>query len=203
MSATPNNSAHVSVGKPKVGGAIFRAPRGTPLPTDAKSELNEAFENLGYISEDGVVNNNSPESDSIKAWGGSTVCTTQTSKEDTWQFTLIEALSLAPLKLVYGDDNVTGDLDSGITIKANDTQQPDSAIVIDMVMRGGVLKRVVLPSASVSEVGEITYSDSDAVGYETTMTASPDDKGNTHYEYMCAPAAGMAAASTTAAENKE
>lgn len=203
MSATPNNSAHVSVGKPKVGGAIFRAPRGTTLPTDAKSELNEAFENLGYISEDGVVNNNSPESDNIKAWGGSTVCTTQTSKEDTWQFTLIEALSLAPLKLVYGDDNVTGDLDSGITIKANDTQQPDSAIVIDMVMRGGVLKRVVLPSASVSEVGEITYSDSDAVGYETTMTASPDDKGNTHYEYMCAPAAGMAAASMTAAENKE
>lgn len=194
MATTPNNSAHVTVGKPKVGGAIFRAPLNTPLPTDAKTALNEAFENLGYISEDGVVNSNSPESDNIKAWGGSTVCTTQTSKEDTFQFTLIEALSLAPLKLVYGDNNVTGDLSTGITIKANDTQQPDSCLVIEMIMRGGVLKRIVLPSAAVSEVGDISYTDSDAVGYQTTLTASPDTTGNTHYEYIVDPTAAEAAA---------
>lgn len=198
MATTPNNAAHVTVGKPKVGGAIFRAPLGTTLPTDAKTELDSAFENLGYISEDGVVNSNSPESDNIKAWGGSTVCTTQTSKEDTFQFTLIEALSLAPLKLVYGDNNVTGDLSTGITIKANDTQQPDSCLVIDMIMRGGVLKRIVLPSAAVSEVGDVSYTDSDAVGYQTTLTASPDAKGNTHYEYIVDPTAAAAAAAASA-----
>lgn len=198
MATKPNNSAHVSVGKPKVGGAIFRAPLGTALPTDATTTLNEAFENLGYISEDGVVNSNSPESDPIKAWGGSTVCTTQTGKEDTWQFTLIEALSVAPLKLVYGDSNVAGDLSTGITIQANDKQQPDSCLVIDMIMRGGVLKRIVLPSAAVSEVGDITYTDSDAVGYQTTLTASPDDSGNTHYEYIVDPTAAAAASASTA-----
>lgn len=202
MATTPNNAAHVSVGKPKVGGAIFRAPLGTALPTDAKTALNEAFVNLGYISEDGVVNNNSPESDSIKAWGGSTVLTTQTGKEDTFQFTLIEALSIAPLKLVYGDSNVSGTLDTGITIQANDKQQEDSCLVIDMIMRGGVLKRIVLPSAAVSEVGEITYTDSDAVGYQTTLAASPDESGNTHYEYMVDPTAA-AAASAAAAQTSE
>lgn len=200
MATTPNNSAHVTVGKPKVGGAIFRAPLNTPLPTDAKTALNEAFENLGYISEDGVVNSNSPESDDIKAWGGSTVLTTQTGKTDTFQFTLIEALSLAPLKLVYGDDNVTGDLSTGITIKANDTQQLDSCLVIEMIMRGGVLKRIVLPSAAVSEVGDISYTDSDAVGYQTTLTASPDKTGNTHYEYMLDPTAAAAAAAAALSE---
>lgn len=202
MATTPNNAAHVSVGKPKVGGAIFRAPLGTALPTDATTQLNEAFVNLGYISEDGVVNNNSPESDSIKAWGGSTVLTTQTGKEDTFQFTLIEALSIAPLKLVYGDSNVSGALDTGITIQANDKQQEDSCLVIDMIMRGGVLKRIVLPSAAVSEVGEITYTDSDAVGYQTTLAASPDESGNTHYEYMVDPTAA-AAASAAAAQTSE
>lgn len=194
MATTPNNSAHVTVGKPKVGGSIFRAPLGTPLPTDATTVLNEAFENLGYISEDGVVNSNSPETDNIKAWGGSTVCPTQTGKTDTWQFTMIEALSLAPLKLVYGDDNVTGDLTTGITVKANDTQQPESCFVIDMYMRGGVLRRVVLPSAAVSEVGDVSYTDSDVVGYQTTLTTSPDENGNTHYEYSVDPAAAAAAA---------
>lgn len=194
MATTPNNSAHVTVGKPKVGGAIFWAPLGTELPTDATTALNTAFANLGYISEDGVVNSNSPESDDIKAWGGSTVLTTQTGKTDTFQFTLIEALSLAPLQLVYGASNVTGDLSTGITIKANDTQQDSGCLVIDMIMRGGVLKRIVLPSAAVSEVGDISYTDSDAVGYQTTLTASPDTNGNTHYEYIVDPAAAAAAA---------
>lgn len=194
MATTPNNSAHVTVGKPKVGGAIFWAPLGTELPTDATTALNKEFANLGYISEDGVVNSNSPESDDIKAWGGSTVLTTQTGKTDTFQFTLIEALSVAPLRLVYGVANVTGDLSTGITIKANDTQQDSGCLVIDMIMRGGVLKRIVLPSAAVSEVGDISYTDSDAVGYQTTLTASPDTTGNTHYEYIVDPTAAEAAA---------
>lgn len=38
------DAKNVSAAKPKVGGAVWRAPLGTPLPTDAKSALNEAFE---------------------------------------------------------------------------------------------------------------------------------------------------------------
>ena len=107
------DSNKVTVSKPKTGGAIYRAPLGTQLPTDASSELNEAFKELGYASEDGLVNENSPESDNIKAWGGDIVYTYQSAKEDTFTFTLIEALNEEALKAVYGDANVTGTLATG------------------------------------------------------------------------------------------
>ena len=179
-----NTVTNVTTGKPAVTGGIWVAPLGSTLPTDASTALDAAFKCLGYASEDGVTNSNSPDTDTIRAWGGDTVLTPVSGKDDTWSFTLIEALNDEVLKFVYGASNVTGTLSTGLTVKANNEDTDDVALVIEMVLRGGALKRVCLPCCHVTEVGEITYTDGDAVGYETTVTAQPDSYGNTHYEYI-------------------
>lgn len=179
------NAQNVSTGKPKVAGAIYRAPLGTTLPTDASSTLNGSFVELGFVSEDGVTNNNTSDTDQVSAWGGSTVLVLQTEKPDEWTMTLIEALNPEVLKTVYGDSKVTVDnVANTITVKATADQLTDHAYVIDMVLKGGALKRVVIPNGSLGEVGEIVYKDDEPIGYEITLNALPDALGVSHYEYI-------------------
>lgn len=179
-----SNVSNVTTGKPKVGGAVHRAPKKTAIPASASTALGQDFVSLGYISENGITNANSPESSNIKAWGGDTVMAVQTGKEDTFKFVLIEALNPEVLKTVYGGDNVSGVLSTGIMVKANSAEPEENVYVIDMVMRGNVAKRVVIPLGKISGVGDIVYKDNDVVGYEVTLTALPDEGGQTHYEYL-------------------
>lgn len=179
-----NTASNVSAGKPKSTGAIWAAPKGTALPTSTSEALDAAFNCLGYVSEAGVVNSTSIESSKIKAWGGDTVLVIFSSKEDAYKFTLIEVKNVDVLKFVYGADNVSGDLATGLTITANNSQPDEVSLVIDMIMSDNTAKRVVIPTASISEIGDITYSDADAIGYETTLDCIPDTDGNTHYEYL-------------------
>lgn len=198
-----SKSQNVSTAKPKVGGAVWTAPLGTTLPTDSLEELDPEFKSLGYISEDGLTNENTPESENIKAWGGDIVANVQTDKEDNFTYTLIEAMNVNVLKQVYGEDNVSGELETGIEIKANNKEHEEHSLVVDMILKGGVLKRIVIPSGKVSEVGEINYGDEEAVGYETTIAAIADEEGNSHYEYIQKPKAGEPAMATVGLGGKE
>lgn len=190
-----NTVSNVTTGKPKVGGAIFWAPIGTTLPTDSMTALASDFVSLGYCSDDGMVNSSAPDTDTVKAWGGDTVLTTNNGREDTFQFTLIEAKNVDVLKRVYNSGNVSGTLSSGITVKVNSDDPEEGVWVIDEILRGNTAKRIVIPIGSVTDLGDINNTDGDPVGYEVTVSAAPDASGYTHYEYI--KAASTSTTSTT------
>lgn len=179
-----NNSANVSTGKPNVSGAVYVADTTATLPTTAVATLT-GFTCLGYCSEDGVTNTLEIESDEIKAWGGDTVLTLENGKTDTFQLTLIESMNLQVLKEVFVASNVTGSaLDSGLAVAVNVAEHTTRSWVIDMVMKGNILKRIVIPKGTITSIGEISYKDDTPIGYAITITAQSDTNGNYHYEYL-------------------
>lgn len=180
----PNSVNNVTAGAPALNGAIYMAPAGTTPPTSSVTSLASAFKPLGYISEDGVTNSNSPSSTPIKAWGGDTVYVTNDGRPDDWKFKAIEYLREDVLKLAWGDDNVSGDLSTERTIKTNNKPPVEHVFVIDMIHRDGVLERVVIPKGTVTALEDIVYKTGDVVGIGVTVSGAPDSSGNSTYRYQ-------------------
>lgn len=176
-------SKNVSAAAPRVTGAIFVAPKGTDLPTDAKSKLPEAYKELGYVSDSGLVNSNSPSTTDVKEWGGLVVMSTLTDKPDTFKFKLIEVLSVEVLKTVYGSANVTEEKGK-ITIKAKAEDPENMVWVFDMMLSGKKLKRIVVSDGKITTIGDIEYTKANALGFDLTVAAYPDADNSTHTEYI-------------------
>lgn len=179
-----NNAANVSTGKPKISGAVFRAPKGTAAPTDATTALASAYVCLGYVSEDGVENSNEMDVSDIKAWGGNIVYRSLTEMTDNFGLSLIESENVDVLKAVYGSSNVTVDGSGNVTVNVV-AEDPEEAVwVIDLALRGGRAKRIVIPDGAITSRDAISYNDSDAIAYGVTISAYPDSNGKTHVEYL-------------------
>lgn len=181
--ATTTNADNVSVGKPQATGSVYFAPLGTSVPTDATTALTTDFKSVGYLSEDGVTNEVETDTEEIKAWGGDIVATPQTSYSEKFTLTLIET-NAQTLKVVYGEDNVKVGASGEITINHNSAEKTPVVMVLEILMSNSKVKRIIVPKCKLSEVGEITYKDDEAIGYECTFQALPDENGNTSAEYI-------------------
>lgn len=178
-----NTATNVSTGKPNIAGAVFVAPRTATVPTDATTPLGDGFDCLGYVSEDGLENNNEMDVSAIKAWGGMIVYRSLNELDDNFALTLIESENVDVLKNVYGDENVT-EADGKITVDVKAEDPQEKIWVFDLALRGSKKKRIVIPDGAITARETITYNDSDAIGYGITVSAYPDANGSTHKEYI-------------------
>jgi hypothetical protein len=183
-----NDSSNVSTGKPAVGGAIFVAPAGTAVPTDATTPLSNAFVGLGYVSEDGLTNTVETDTNDVNAWGGHTVLSEQTSYKETFGFGLIETKE-ASLAQYYGPENVIVDGAGNITVKHNAKTLPEQVAVVEQVLSNGRIKRTVIEKAQMSDrSGDVTSTDGDPVTYPIIWNAKPNADGDTAIDYIAAVA---------------
>lgn len=170
MAATGTNDyTKVSTGKPKAGGAVFAAPAGTSVPTDASTELPAAFKCVGFISTDGITFSHSTTENSFKDWGGDEVYSENDGYSETCKFTMIET-NEANMKLVWGDDAVVGGASSGVSSFARSAfNGEEHVLVVETVVHGGAVARDVIPRAKLTGVGDEVYSKGSLISYEATF----------------------------------
>lgn len=170
--------SNVLAGRPLATGGVLIGPLGTAAPTDATTELDAGFLAAGYIGEDGLTEGTERSIEKVKAWGGDTVKVLQTDYSVTYSFTFLESLNAEVLKAVYGDDNVTttpADTTNGTlhTVKLNSDVLEHKSFVFE-VKDGDARIRIHVPDGQVIETGEVTYNDSEVIGYQVTVEAYRD-----------------------------
>lgn len=171
-----NDKGNITIGLPKVGGAIYVAPAGTTLPTDGSTSLSSAFVNLGYISEDGVTLTTNEETDTIKSWGKDIVMVSQTDYTETVTYNLLETIRPAALQTVRGTDNVEIEGDGAIKSGTTGEPLPHIVCVVETIQNNGSTSpryhRIVYGDCQISDrSGDQTYNNSDPVTFPVTITA--------------------------------
>ena len=182
-----NTAANVVAGVPLATGGILIGDLTAAEPSTAVSALT-GFVAAGYIGEDGVTETNERSTDRIRAWGGDTVKVVQTEHNVTYQFTFLETLNVNVLEAVYGEDNVTTTAATVSTgtlheVQVNSSTLPHKSYVFE-VKDGDAKIRIYVPDGQITEVGDITYSDSEVIGYQVTVEAFADELGNKAYKWL-------------------
>jgi hypothetical protein len=168
-------------------GPILSAPRGTTLPTAVDDELDPAFEDSGYISEDGLTLTPERSTEQVRDWSGSVVreLLTEFSAKLAWGH--LET-NEASLKNYLGDDNVSvtaADATNGkrITAMLKGTEMPRKPYVFK-IKDGDAKVLIVVPDGQVSETGEVAFVKSGAITWPVTLATYPDSEGVNVYIYL-------------------
>lgn len=167
-------------------GAILSGPTGTTLPEDARDTVDPAFDDSGYISEDGLKIGTNSSSTDIKDWSGNIVRSIMSEYGNQLTWAHME-LTEQSLKNFLGDANVTitpASATTGMQIAArfNADEMPIKSWLFK-IKDGARRLLVVVPLGQVSERGEISLMKSEAITLPITLKTYPDASGNHIYWY--------------------
>lgn len=158
-------------------GAVYFADSGTSLPTSADDFLGVAWEDHGYISQDGVAEAIDETTTNVVAWQNSDVVRKLKTEQDvTYAFAGLES-SARMLETYYGNYNA-----GAIEIKSDNTVR--GCWVLDFIDGDNLHVRVAIPDGEVTARGGVTRNAQGAFEYPVTITCYPDSDGVKAYMYV-------------------
>ena len=182
------DSSEVTIGAAAATGAIWVAPKGTTLPTDATTSLGGTWKLLGFTSDAGVQISETSNSTAIRAWEGRTeVYNVTTEYTESVAFMPIQC-NADVAKLMWGSSAVVTATNT-ITAKHHGKTLEPVCIVIETTPREGIVKRYCM-TAQLVERGAATLDGTQVDGRTLTFNAIADSNGYTMYEYTAITPSG-------------
>lgn len=178
-----SNTANVYAAEPRSTGTCFMAPLGSPAPTDARTPLNAAYLDLGYVGEDGIVETVDRSTDEKKAFGGDTVKILQTDYTHEFTLTLLESVNPDVMKTVYGANNITTTAANGVhgtqqKILKTSRKLGHFSWAFDTIDSDtGALRRQYIADGQIINVGDVNEVHTDTIAYELTLRAFKTPSG--------------------------
>ncbi len=176
------DASQVTIGSAKTTGAIYVAPKGTTLPTDATTALAGAFSLLGFTSDAGVQIAETSSTQAIRAWEGRMeVYNVRSEYTESVSFMPIQC-NADVAKLMWGDGKVTVGTGGALTVKHHGEMLEPVVIAIETTPRAGIVKRFA-GTFQLVERGEQTMDGTQVDGRQLTFRAIGDANGVTMFEY--------------------
>lgn len=155
-----------------IDGAVFWAPKGTPLPETPFEELDTAFVAIGALNEDGPTEGMSVESNKIKGWPASqTLRVVTTATEKSFSFTALEEKPIVT-RIFYGHGDITVSGTGATQYARYDIPEALGTVegaMVTVFADGDYMKVRCMELVQVSERGDVSNGTEDPAGYELTV----------------------------------
>lgn len=175
---------------------VWVADKGTTAPTTPTAVPATGWEELGWLSDDGVTEMHSVDSSAKRAWqGGATVRTIKSGDSRKFKFVMWETTALTMGLLRPGSSATTA---TGVTTTHVKTflGQDIRAWIIDTVDDNGsgdvIHTRKIIPTGEVVDVADIKFNSQDVTAFEVTVECYPDTNGVLYDELTDDPALAVA-----------
>ena len=166
-----------------VTGVVSSAPVATALPTAVNSVLDAAYKDLGWVGEDGITRSlpDAGDREPLHGWqNNGVVYVIRTPSEDnpTFSFVLLETKTEV-VEFALGVTVTKSATDGKWTFDA-EAARTNVRLVIDIV-DGAELRRIVVPKAIVTELGDQVYAFGEPIGWEVTVECERDTTSGGHF----------------------
>ena len=165
-------------------GAVAVAPEGTAMPTDARTALTSAWDDSGYVSEDGLSVTITRSTTPIKDWSKQNIRNLLTDFGGAIALSFLQVDEFAA-KRMFGEDNVTVTAATTTTsevikISIGAELPPIEAWCFSM-KDGDARIRVLVPRGQMTDVNQIDFKPDAGNIIGGTLTAYDDGTGKSIY----------------------